>query len=55
MDLNEHEFYTLIFCEKGKGKAGNYCLRITNPLIAVRDCKSRTVGFHSNNFIRRIL
>jgi hypothetical protein len=44
MDLNEHEFYMLIICEKGMGKAGDYCLRITNPLIAVRDCKSRTVG-----------
>jgi hypothetical protein len=30
MDLNEHEFYMLIICEKGMAKAGDACLRITN-------------------------
>ena len=35
MDLNEHKFYMHTLCEKGMGKAGDYCLRITNPSIAV--------------------
>jgi hypothetical protein len=25
--------------------SGDSCIRITNPSIAVRDCKSRTVGY----------
>ena len=47
MDLNKHEFYMHTLCEKGMGKAGSSCIRITNPSKAVRDCKSRTVSVDS--------